>query len=602
MLKYLEFEENVGKVWDNFLNKKSSKSFKQSEVLFENKSRSLHIFYQLLGGEEGKELHITDKRFVATSRSILEKVSGQGRDFFLAWQDENAIYLPASISYFQEKEKNEMLYFWLIAIATKTDTLKGSLLSKNYHATQSLLDNYPGFQSFYTEALEFLIQQTQELSFVKSLEEKNLTNDRYQDDLDTYPCPLWIYPPLTSKNKYSTYDDEEAPLTPKQKPQKTDTLKMKKKSNQIDDKKETDGFLAFLPESIMSIMETVNVDRSEDDSYDEDALYNAEDLDEITLGQKKANLSARIKMDLDLEYDTKEEYPIGDGRFIDEWDYRKDKYLKKYACIKPYLTTNIEPLSLPSRLKKTVTKIQNELDLMELDRVKNSRLAYGDEINLDTWIDYKGMKNKSSHHQNFYESYERKLRDMSTLILADVSLSTEAGITQEVRVIDMIKDGLIVFSEALEKLQDRFAIYTFSSLKNTNVRFEIIKNFKERYTDNTRGRIDAMKPGYYTRLGAAIRESSTILDKQATENKLLLIISDGKPNDVDRYDGRYGIEDTKKSIEDARKLGITPFCITIDLEAKEYLPYLFGRSGYTVVKDSKNLPKAITEIYINLTK
>ena len=164
---------------------------------------------------------------------------------------------------------------------------------------------------------------------------------------------------------------------------------------------------------------------------------------------------------------------------------------------------------------------------------------------------------------------------MSTLILADVSLSTEAGITQEARIIDMIKDGLIVFSESLERLQDRFAIYAFSSLKNTNVRFEIIKNFKEKYSSHTRGRIDSMKPGYYTRLGAAIRESSKILDKQQSQNKLLLIISDGKPNDVDRYDGRYGIEDTKKAIEEVKQKGITPFCITVDLDAKEY----FRRAG-----------------------
>lgn len=602
LLKFLEFEESIGKIWDNFLKKKSSKSYKQSEVLFEDKSKSLKVFHQLLGGEEAKELHITDKRFVDTSRTFIEKISGQGKNFFLSSQDEKALYLPASIANFAQKEKNEILYFWLVAMAAKTKTLKGNILYKNYHASQILLAAYPGFKSFYNEALELLIEQTPELSFVKSLEEKHLTNGEFNENLDTYPCPLWIYPPPNSKNKYSDYDDEAEPERDEKNIQKTDTLKMKKQASQINDEKQSDGLLAFLPESIMSIMEMVNVDRSEDDSFDEDALYNAEDLDEITLGQKKANLSSRLKMDLDLAYDTKEEFPIGNGRFIDEWDYRKNTYLKNYVCVKPYLVTNIEPLSLPLRLKKTVTKIQNELDLMQLDRVKNNRLPYGDEINLDTWIDYKGHQNKSSHHQNFYESYEKRLRDMFTLILADVSLSTEAGITQDIRVIDMIRDELMVFSEALEKLQDSFAIYTFSSLKNTNVRFEIIKNFKEKYTDNTRGRIDNIKAGYYTRLGAAVRESSKILEQQKTQNKLLLIISDGKPNDVDRYDGRYGIEDTKKSIEDARKLGIIPFCITIDLEAKEYLPYLFGRNGFKVVKDSKKLPESITEIYLNLTK
>ena len=100
--------------------------------------------------------------------------------------------------------------------------------------------------------------------------------------------------------------------------------------NQVDDKKETDGFLAFLPESLMSIFEQVNVDRMEDDSFDEDALYHAEDLDEITIGKKQANLSARVKLDLDLAPDMTEIYPLGKGHLIDEWDYRKDEYLINY--------------------------------------------------------------------------------------------------------------------------------------------------------------------------------------------------------------------------------------------------------------------------------
>jgi len=601
MFNILEFEENAGKGWERFISKKVDASYEDAKVFFNSHSKALKIFYHLMGGEKGKELHVTDKRFVKTSRSLLEKLSTSGNTFFLSWQDEKALYLPASIAYFSTKKQNETLYYWLVAMAVQTSLNSGNLLSKNFHASQTLLRKYQGFKLFYNESLEQLVIHNERLAFVKFLNKENLTNADTLNNLDNYPCPLWIYPSLSKNGTYSDFEEEEEPSNAGDE-EKKETLEMKKQATQVDDKKETDGFIAFLPESIMSILEQVNVDRAEDDSFDEDAVYNAEDLDEITLGRKKANLNARIKMDLDLAPSMKEEYPLGSGTFLDEWDYSKQSYLKNYVKIKPYLVTNIEPLALEPRLKKMIKKIESEIDLMELDRVKNNRLPYGDEINLDTWIDYKGHKNKSGHHQKFYESFEKKTRDMSTLILADVSLSTEAGITQEVRIIDVIKDGLIVFSEALNRLNDKFAIYTFSSNKNTNVRFEIIKNFKEKYTDNTRGRIDAIKPGYYTRLGAAIRESTKILDKQQTENKLLLIISDGKPNDVDRYDGRYGIEDTKKSIIEARKLGITPFCITVDLESKDYLPYLFGKNGYTVVRDGKKLPKVLPEVYMNLTK
>ena len=584
-------EAYIGKVWDKYLNKKTSKLHESERVFFTDISKSLNLFHHLMGGEKGKDLQITDKRFVDTTRTFLEKISFLGKDFYLSWQDEKSVYLPSSLAFFPLKKDNEMLYFWLIAMASKVDITPKNLIEENNNATQYLINRYSGFKLYFEQMSIYLAEHYPQL-FSQSLENKDLLNN--------YPHPMWVYPSLSSQNRALNADDEE--LHRDNAKNRTDTLEMKKKASQIDDKKETDGFLSFLPESIMNIMEHVNVDRSEDDSFDEDALYHAEDLDEITLGQKSANLSSRIKMDLDLQPDMSEIYPLGKGHFIDEWDYRTKSYLKNYVCIKPQITMNVIPIDLPKRLHKTVNKIQREMDLLKLDRVKNDNLPYGDEINIDTWIDYCGHQNKSMHHQKFYESFEKKTRDMATLILADVSLSTEAGITQNIRIIDVIKDGLIVFAESLQKLQDKFAIYTFSSVKNTKVYFHIIKNFKEKYTDLIRGRIDIIKPGYYTRLGAAIREATKILDKVQSANKLLLIISDGKPNDLDRYDGRYGIEDTKKAIEEVKKKGITPFCITVDLEAKEYLAYLFGKNGFVVVRDGKKLPKILPEIYLNLTK
>lgn len=602
MLQYwLEFEESIGKVWDKYLNKKVNKFHENERVYFTDISKSLTIFHHLLGGEQGKELHVTDKRYVDTSRTLLQKISFLGKEFYLTWQDEKSIYLPASFAYFPKKEHNEMLYYWLVAMVTKVDISSHNLKEQNIQAATELTDKYSGFETFYKSATHYLSEQFEQLSFINSFSEADNIKKTNEDLINDYPNPLWIYPPILSNNKTSSADEDEE-IQREQDKDRTDTLEMKKQTNQMDDDKETDGFLAFLPESLMSIFEQVNVDRMEDDSFDEDALYHAEDLDEITIGKKQANLSSRIKMDLDLQPDMTEIYPLGKGHLIDEWDYRKNDYLINYVRIKPQVTVNVTPIELPKRLKKTVKKIQGELDLLELDRIKNDRLPYGDELNIDTWIDYKGHLNKSTHHQNFYTTYEKKTRDISTLILADVSLSTEGGITQDVRIIDVIKDGLMVFAEAMEKLGDKFAMYSFSSLQNKKVYFNIIKNFKDKYDNLIRGRIDAMQPFYYTRLGAAIRESAKILDKQQSSTKLLLIISDGKPNDEDRYDGRYGIEDTKKAIEEVRKKGITPFCITVDLDAKEYLTYLFGRNGYAVVRDGQKLPKVIPEVYINLTK
>ena len=116
-------------------------------------------------------------------------------------------------------------------------------------------------------------------------------------------------------------------------------------------------------------------------------------------------------------------------------------------------------------------------------------------------------------------------------------------------------------------------------MRRDNVRYHLLKGFDERYGSDIRGRLAALKPGFYTRMGAAIRHSAAILSTQKSARRLLLILTDGKPNDLDKYEGRYGIEDTRVAIQEARRLGLTPFCVTIDEEAGDYLPHLFGTGG-----------------------
>jgi nitric oxide reductase NorD protein len=104
-------------------------------------------------------------------------------------------------------------------------------------------------------------------------------------------------------------------------------------------------------------------------------------------------------------------------------------------------------------------------------------------------------------------------------------------------------------------------------------------------------------PGYYTRIGAAVRHASAELARQPQRKKLLLVLTDGKPNDVDHYEGRFAVEDTRKSVQEARRLGIAVFGVTIDAAAQSYFPTLFGRSGYAIVGNIRRLPAALPAIY-----
>src|SRR5690606_31177406 len=131
---------------------------------------------------------------------------------------------------------------------------------------------------------------------------------------------------------------------------------------------------------------------------------------------------------------------------------------------------------------------------------------------------------------------------------------------------------------------DRFALYGFSSRKRQHVRVHRVKTFGERYTAAVRGRINAIKPGYYTRMGTAVRHATSLLSRQTAARRLLLLLTDGKPNDLDQYEGRYGIEDTRMALLEARREGLRPFCVTIDQEADDYLPYLFGKDSFVLIR------------------
>ncbi|MGB4946130.1 MAG: VWA domain-containing protein, partial [Candidatus Competibacter denitrificans] len=192
-------------------------------------------------------------------------------------------------------------------------------------------------------------------------------------------------------------------------------------------------------------------------------------------------------------------------------------------------------------------------------------------------------------------------RDLACLLLADLSMSTDAWVNNQGRVIEVIRDSLFLFAEALAVTGDRFALYGFSSRKRQHVRLHRIKTFGERYTSSIRGRINAIKPGYYTRMGAAVRHATALLGQQIASRRLLLLLTDGKPNDLDHYEGRYGIEDTRMALLEARRKGLHPFCVTIDQEADDYLPYLFGKDGFVLIRHPEDLPRQLVRLYNRLT-
>ena len=122
-----------------------------------------------------------------------------------------------------------------------------------------------------------------------------------------------------------------------------------------------------------------------------------------------------------------------------------------------------------------------------------------------------------------------------------------------------------------------------------------------RWAPAVEARIAGLRPGFYTRLGAAVRHVSAVLAARARQRRLLLVITDGKPNDLDHYEGRHGIEDSRMAIREARRAGQAVYGIAIDADGQDWFPRLFGRGGFTLLPDPARLPRALPEIYQTLT-
>jgi nitric oxide reductase NorD protein len=201
-----------------------------------------------------------------------------------------------------------------------------------------------------------------------------------------------------------------------------------------------------------------------------------------------------------------------------------------------------------------------------------------------------------------YRLSRRRRRDIAVALLIDASGSTDAWISRRARVIDVAKEAALCFSEALAAVGDRHAIYAFSGQGPRDVRVWVAKRFAEPLGATVRARIGALEPDRSTRIGGPIRHMTAALARITARTRILLVLSDGKPNDEDAYGGDYGVEDVRQAVHEASAIGVRPFCVTIDRRGPAYLPRLFGPSGYTLLWDATQLPMRLPQIYRHLTR
>ena len=615
-------EEQVGALWHRMITRAANNRYPEAEVTLQQQQRTLSMLFRALGGEAGIELKAISGEKFASRRNWLQRIAGPSAKIALAWCDGETLHLPRSISLFNDSSLNRDLYLWLVALAAtenKTAIKSQAWLAKNQTLTLATLGSYPALKSRYQRLAEAhcngrpkpnsrwsVAERAQEMAIVEAILNPGSVKQLPAAEHLPSPVPLWLHPsPPRSTLKPEVTPAESESANNGNRSQIQDDEEQRRSAERVDSPEKSEkGLLAIRMENIFSWGEFINLDRSSEENDDlENASDTAEDMEKLAISRDGSASAGKVRFDLDLPSEANDDAIQGEGILLPEWNYRKQLYHQNHCRLVPMIATDVESIELPTPLQPIARRLRAQFQHLAPTRVWQKGQSEGSEIDIDAYLRFASERASGSttHSDQLYRDLRSGSRDLACLLLADLSLSTDSWINDHARVIDVIRDSLYLFAESLAATQDRFAIYGFSSRRRDPIRFHHIKAFEESYSGLIRGRIGAITPGYYTRMGAAIRHGTTLLQRQPANRRLLLILSDGKPNDLDHYEGRYGIEDTRQAIHEARKAGLIPFCVTIDKQAKNYLPHLFGSNNFTVIHNPAQLPTVLPQLYMQLT-
>jgi nitric oxide reductase NorD protein len=249
------------------------------------------------------------------------------------------------------------------------------------------------------------------------------------------------------------------------------------------------------------------------------------------------------------------------------------------------------------RYAREVAEVRRRFERLRAQRERLMRQLDGDDLDLGAFVTaWADARAGGATEDRLYQRVRPGRRDVAISLLVDVSGSTDSWIADHGRIIDVEKEALVLVCEALDALGDRYNLLAFSGEGPRGVDLRRLKDFSEGYGQAVRERIAGLEPDRYTRLGGAVRHATAVLCREHARHRLLLVLSDGKPNDVDEYEGRYGVEDARQAVVEARLQGLSTFCLTVDREAPVYLPRIFGAAGYAVLRQPGRLPAVLVEV------
>jgi nitric oxide reductase NorD protein len=300
--------------------------------------------------------------------------------------------------------------------------------------------------------------------------------------------------------------------------------------------------------------------------------------------------------------------PVSEPYHYAEWDYQIQLERPSWATVleKRPKAGDLQLIDdIAAQHKRTIGRLKFLLDALQPQGVTRIRkLEDGDEVDVNAAI--RAMIDIRMGQQpdpRIMMRSVRKVRDISVMVLLDLSESTNDKVSgQDYSVLDLQRQATVLLADAIHKIGDPFAIHGFCSDGRHNVEYSRFKDFDQPYNEVPKSRLAGMSGQLSTRMGAAIRHAGHYLRQQKSAKKLLLVITDGEPADVDVRDPQYLRFDTKKAVEEMARAGVTTYCMSLDPRADQYVSRIFGAKNYMVVDHVERLPEKLPALYAGLTR
>ena len=627
-----EPEETVGKLWHAYASRLGGEPVHEgARVHLSQVVGRLAVLYRGLGGDPAVEIRPVDAETTHHRLSFLRRLGTWAETAPRASFDGAALRLPDSLALFPAPEANAALYLWLavaapalrgLAPTEAQDPLQADLaaIALAQDMTARALREAPGFRPLHADlcAAVLALRRTPALPPAEAAVEARLRAALGQPgDLPPLPAraprgyrpfrPVALWPDLRplAQSETTAVETRATEGSPEAAEEKTARRARRRKADQAD---RTDSFILHKFEAILSMTEFLNLNRRVEDDDEDSARKAADDQDEIGLAQVSKAPATRLKLHLDLAPEDVEREALSGISTYPEWDVRTASYLPAHARVlssRAEASSATPPFRDDPRASARIRAVRRQFEALRPSLVSTPGHPDGDVLDTERAVRARvDFLATGEGDDRVWRQTRPERRDLAVSILLDISRSTESAIPghgHEGRsVIDIEREALAALAWGLDACGDSFAIHAFSSLKRSRVFVQEAKHFDEPMGPEVEARIAALQPGHYTRLGAAIRHVSAGLSRAGRKRRLLLVITDGKPNDLDHYEGRHGIEDSRMAVQEARRAGHAVFGITVDRDGKSWFPRLFGQGGFAVIAHPEKLTQALPQIYRQL--